>query len=98
MFLFKEYLLVGGMPKVVDAFIEDNKQFENSVEEKREILKTYRNDIMKINQNYKAKVLSIYDQIPGFLSSHEKRVRLIQSMNLIELLLMRKHSFGLRIQ
>jgi len=76
MFLFKQYLLVGGMPKVVDAFIKDNKQFENCDKEKREILKTYRNDIMKIDQNYKAKVLSIFDQIPGFLSSHEKRVKI----------------------
>ena len=40
------------MPKVVSAYIEDNKQFENVDEEKREILKTYRNDIMKIFQNY----------------------------------------------
>ena len=39
MFLFKQYLLVGGMPKVVSAYIEDNKQFENVDEEKREILK-----------------------------------------------------------
>ena len=76
MFLFKQYLLVGGMPKVVSAYIEDNKQFENVDEEKREILKTYRNDIMKIDQNYQSKVLSIYDRIPGFLSSHEKRVKI----------------------
>ena len=76
MFLFKQYLLVGGMPKVVKTFLKDNKQFENCDEEKREILNTYRNDIMKIGQNYKAKVLSIYDRIPGFLSSHEKRVKI----------------------
>ena len=76
MFLFKQYLLVGGMPKVVSSFLDDNKQFENCDEEKREILSTYRNDIMKIDQNYQAKVLSIYDRIPGFLSSHEKRVKI----------------------
>ena len=67
MFLFKQYLLVGGMPKVVSSFIDDSKQFESCDEEKREILKTYRNDIMKIDQNYQSKVLSIYDRIPGFL-------------------------------
>jgi len=76
LFLFKQYLLVGGMPKVVRAYLQDNKQFENVDEEKREILKTYRNDIMKIDQNYKSKVLSIFDKIPGFLSSHEKRVKI----------------------
>lgn len=76
MFLFKQYLLVGGMPKVVKAFLEDNKQFENCDDEKREILRTYRNDIMKIDLNYQSKVLSIFDRIPAFLSSHEKRVKI----------------------
>ena len=30
--------------------------------------------IMKINAQYRSKVLSIFDQIPGFLSQHEKRI------------------------
>ena len=34
----------------------------------------YREDIMKIDMRYRSKVLAIYDQIPGFLSQHEKRV------------------------
>ncbi len=29
---------------------------------------------MKINAQYRCKVLSIFDQIPGLLSQHEKRV------------------------
>lgn len=29
---------------------------------------------MKIDMRYRSKVLAIYDQIPGFLSQHEKRV------------------------
>ena len=44
--------------------------------EKRDILSLYRSDISKIDRNYRSKVLSIFDQIPGFLSQHEKRVRL----------------------
>ena len=43
-------------------------------EKKRDILDLYRSDIMKIHAQYKSKVLSIFDQIPGLLSSHEKRV------------------------
>lgn len=80
LFLFKEYLLVGGMPKAVSKFLEMNKQFKECDLEKRRILKTYRNDILKIDANYKSKVLSIFDQIPGFLSTHEKRVK-ISSIN-----------------
>ena len=76
MLLFKQYMLVGGMPKAVDAFLEQRKQFWKCNEEKRDILKTYRNDILKLDTNYKDKVLSIFDQIPGFLSTHEKRVRI----------------------
>lgn len=75
-FLFKEYILVGGMPQVVLAFIEQRKQFEECDFQKRNILKIYRNDILKIDSIYQAKVLSIFNQIPSFLSSHEKRVRI----------------------
>lgn len=80
MLLFKQYILVGGMPKPLSLFLENNKQFIECDKEKRTILKTYRNDILKLNSNYKSKVLSIFDQIPGFLSSHEKRVK-ISSIN-----------------
>ena len=74
MLLFKQYMLVGGMPKSVVSFIEDNKDFTSSDIEKRDILKLYRNDIMKIKAQYRSKVLAIFDQIPGLLSKHEKRV------------------------
>lgn len=74
MLLFKQYLLVGGMPKPVVLFIENNKDFSKADEEKRDILKLYRNDIMKIKAQYRVKVLAIFDSIPGLLSQHEKRV------------------------
>ncbi len=74
MLLFKQYLLVGGMPKVVAEFIERQKSFCAADVEKRDILELYRSDIMKIKAQYRAKVLAIFDQIPGLLSRHEKRV------------------------
>lgn len=74
MLLFKQYMLVGGMPKPVILFIENHKDFSLADKEKRDILKLYREDIMKINAQYKGKVLAIFDQIPGLLSQHEKRV------------------------
>lgn len=72
--LFKQYMLVGGMPKPLVTFIENNKNFSMCDREKRDILDLYRSDIMKISAQYKSKVLSIFDQIPGLLSSYEKRV------------------------
>lgn len=74
MLLFKQYMLVGGMPKPVLLFADNHKDFSAADKEKRDILKLYREDIMKINAQYRSKVLAIFDQIPGLLSQHEKRV------------------------
>ena len=74
MLLFKQYMLVGGMPMSIVAFLESHKDFGKADAEKRDILELYRNDIMKIKAQYRSKVLAIYDQIPGLLSRHEKRV------------------------
>lgn len=74
MLLFKQYMLVGGMPKPVIKFIENNKSFFEADKEKRDILALYREDIMKINARYRSKVLTIFDQILGLLSKHERRV------------------------
>lgn len=72
MFLFKQYMLVGGMPNAVDKFVSHSKQFVECEKEKRNIIKTYRDDIHKIDRAYRLKVLSIFDQIPSFLSQQEK--------------------------
>lgn len=72
--LFSQYMLVGGMPQSVNAFIESGRMFAASDSEKREILSLFRDDIKKIESFYRAKVVSIFDQIPGLLSKHEKRI------------------------
>ncbi|MCM1025377.1 MAG: AAA family ATPase [Roseburia sp.] len=74
MLLFKQYLLVGGMPMSIVAFLEGRKDFRKADAEKRDILELYRGDIRKIKAQYRSKVLTIFDQIPGLLSRHEKRV------------------------
>jgi len=74
MMLFRQYLLVGGMPKPLSAYLQNGRDFTSCDEEKRDILRLYREDIMKIGNQYRSKVLAIYDQIPGLLSKHEKRV------------------------
>ena len=70
----EQYILVGGMPQSVIAFLESRKDFDTADIEKRDILALYRSDIMKIDARYRSKVLAIFDQIPGLLSQHEKRV------------------------
>lgn len=74
MLLFKQYLLVGGMPMSIAAFLDGRKDFGRADLEKRDILELYRSDIMKVKAQYRAKILTIFDEIPGLLSRHEKRV------------------------
>ncbi len=74
MLLFKEYMLVGGMPQSLVAYIDNNKDFVMADQEKRDILSLYRNDIMKIKTANKAKVLTIFDQIPGLYHNMKKRI------------------------
>ena len=52
MMLFRQYLLVGGMPKPLAAYLESGRDFTSCDEEKRDILRLYREDIMKIGNQY----------------------------------------------
>ena len=72
--LFREYMLVGGMPQAVAAYIESHKDFGAVDVVKRRILTLYREDIMKIKAQYRSRVIALYDMIPSMLSKHEKRV------------------------
>jgi predicted AAA+ superfamily ATPase len=76
MLLFRQYMIVGGMPKSIVAYIENNRDFAMADIEKRDILALYRNDMMKIKSGYRSSVVAIFDQIPGFLSKAERRVML----------------------
>lgn len=74
MLLYRQYLVVGGMPQSIAAYLNNNRSYQKADIEKRDILELYRADIMKIESKYQSRVLSIFDQIPAFLSQHEKRV------------------------
>lgn len=76
MLLFRQYMIVGGMPKPLSVYIENDRNFEKADRIKRDILELYRKDIMKIKSPYRSKVLAIFDQIPAFLSKAERRVML----------------------
>lgn len=78
MMLFRQYIIVGGMPQSVVAFIQNGRDFAAADAEKRDILALYRSDMMKIAASYRSSVLAIFDQIPGFLSKSERRVIMSQ--------------------
>lgn len=72
MTLFRQYVITGGMPQAVNAYLE-SKNFEIVDEVKRDILNLYRADIAKHAKGYERKVESIFDEIPEQLSKHEKK-------------------------
>lgn len=73
--LFNEYMLVGGMPKSVAAFLETG-DFCKCDREKRLILHLYDEDIQKFGGSCADRARGIWRQIPGNLSSGSKRFKL----------------------
>lgn len=73
--LFRQYMLVGGMPQAVLAYVQ-KKDFEVVDRVKRQILELYRNDVTKFAEGYESKVLDIFDGIPSQLAKHEKKYKL----------------------
>ena len=73
--LFRQYLIVGGMPQAVAEYISTH-DFERVDQVKRDIIALYREDITKHANGYKMKVVGIFDEIPAQLSKHEKKFKL----------------------
>lgn len=73
--LFRQYILIGGMPQAVVEYLKTN-DYTKVDRIKKDILKLYRNDIAKYAKGYEHKVLSIFDEIPSQLTKHEKKFML----------------------
>lgn len=72
---FRQYVLVGGMPQSVLAYLKE-KNFEASDIAKRRIIKLYRDDVSKFAEGYEDKVFALFDGIPAQLSKKEKKYKL----------------------
>lgn len=73
--LFRQYLIVGGMPQAVKEFVE-SRDFDEVDRVKRDILTLYRADMMKHAQGYEIKVVRVFDEIPLQLQKHERKFKL----------------------
>jgi len=71
---FREYMLVGGMPQSVAAYLE-TRSFEKSDRRKRGILELYREGIFKHAGKHALRVRAVYDGVPAQLSRKEKKYR-----------------------
>ena len=78
---FKEYICVGGMPAVVDAFVKTNN-YNNALKEQRDILENYKDDFGKhLNENEEeeideillGKINKVFNSIPAQLAKENKK-------------------------
>lgn len=70
--LFKLYLIVGGMPKAVQTYIDTNN-IQNVIAEHNYIRELYKVDISKYDKEKKLYLNEIFDLIPSELNQQNKR-------------------------
>lgn len=70
--LFRQYLVVGGMPQAVGEFVASHDLGKVDLI-KRDILALYRADIHKYGGALRHKILALFNAIPAELSRHEKK-------------------------
>ncbi|NGM16989.1 AAA family ATPase [Eggerthellaceae bacterium zg-893] len=71
--IFRQYIVVGGMPEAVQAFLDHHKDLGEPHRINSEIVEQYRYDIIKYSQEKKMQILSIFDSIPSQLAKVNKR-------------------------
>lgn len=73
---FKEYMIIGGMPAIVNKFITQ-KNYSGTLEMQKQILLDYEEDITKYaNGLDQGKILNIYRKIPAFLGNENKKFQI----------------------
>lgn len=70
--MFREYLLVGGMPQAIAEFVQ-SADLDRTEQVKRAILELYRNDIAKFAGASAARIRQAFDAIPSQLARKTKR-------------------------
>lgn len=73
--LFRQYLLVGGMPQAVESYVAE-RDFERLDRVKRRIIKLYRDDIRKHAGSAALRVEAIFDEIPSQLKDQNRHFKL----------------------
>ena len=77
--LFHLYLIVGGMPAAVNAYLSDNN-LQHVRAAQLEILHLYRRDISQYDRNNKFAIEEIFNLIPSELNAQNKRF-ILKSLN-----------------
>ena len=73
---FREYMVLGGMPAIVNSFVT-NKNYSGTLKMQKQILLDYEEDITKYAKGLdKGKVLNVYRKIPTFLGKDNKKFQI----------------------
>lgn len=70
--LVKLYLLVGGMPAAVQAYVDTNN-LRSVYNQQRDIIRLYKKDFTKYQKKKKLEIVETYNLIPSELNSKNKR-------------------------
>ncbi len=71
--LYSDYLAIGGMPEVVQEFI-NSKSLINAIDYQRGIIESYKNDITKYSETADCpKIIATFDSIPVQLAKENKK-------------------------
>lgn len=78
---FKEYMVVGGMPAIVNRFVTQ-KNYSGILGMQKQILLDYEEDITKYAAGLdQGKILSVYRKIPAFLANENKKFQISKVEN-----------------
>nr|MBP7472522.1 ATP-binding protein [Prevotella sp.] len=76
MSLFKDYMIIGGMPEVVNTFVT-NGNFAGTLQIQKQLHLDYEEDITKYAQGFdKGKILGVYRHISTFLAKENKKFQI----------------------
>jgi len=71
--LFLDFSILGGMPEIVKSYIQ-NKTFEGTLENQKQIVEDYRQDIHKYAEGVdKTRLINLYNHIPVQLAQENKK-------------------------
>ena len=73
---FKEYMVIGGMPEIINKFIEQ-KNFSGILSMQKQIIADYKEDITKYAIGLdQTRILNVYNKIPVFLGNENKKFQI----------------------
>lgn len=73
---FKEYMILGGMPAIVNSFVNNNN-YSGTLKLQKQILQDYEEDITKYAGGLDhGKILNVYRKIPVFLGKDNKKFQI----------------------